>query len=325
MTIGKEGEARRRAWMDHLRAVEGLSPRSLEAYDRDLETVVRSRAARERPTDWLTLEIDDLRAYLADERRRGVSSRSLARRLAALRNFFAFLQDNGWRKDDPTAGLRPPRLGRKLPRMASEEMVGRILETPDSSTERGRRDRAILELLYGTGIRLAEIVGLTLSDLDVPGESLRVWGKGAKERHVPWLGEAKRHLRVYLESRLPAAQLQDLWDGRLSKAEGRAPVFVGRGGRPIARRTVQRVVERAVRSAVAGSGFSPHDLRHAFATHLLDRGAELRGVQELLGHASLSTTQIYTHMTTQRLREAYESSHPRARRSASKQAGKDEA
>lgn len=325
MTNPAESEARRRAWLDHLRAVEGLSPRSLEAYDRDLETVVRSRLARDLPTDWLTVEIDDLRAYLADERRRGVSSRSLARRLAALRNFFAFLQRNGWREDNPTVGLRAPRLGRKLPRLASEEMVGRILETPDPSTERGLRDRAVLELLYGTGIRLAEIVGLTLADLDAPGESVRVWGKGSKERHVPWLGEAKRHLRLYLEARLPAAQRQDLWDGRLTKAEGRAPVFAGRGGRPLARRTVQRIVERAVRAAVAGSGFSPHDLRHAFATHLLDRGAELRGVQELLGHASLSTTQIYTHMTTQRLREAYESSHPRARRERSEQAGKDEA
>jgi site-specific recombinase XerD len=308
--MSEVGSEHRRSWIDHLRAVQGLSPRTLASYTSDLDALIRARQTRGVDTDWKRLELDDLRAFLADERRREVGSRSLARRLAAFRSFFRFLRDTGVRDDDPTSGLRAPRLGRKLPRLASEELVARIVESPDVQHPRGLRDRAVLELIYGSGIRLAEVVGLRLRDLDFRAQTLRVWGKGNKEREVPFVGEAKQWVRRYLESRLSAANVKSALAGR----GGEAPVFVGRSEKPISRRTVQRIVENAVRAAVAGSGFSTHDLRHAFATHLLDRGADLRGVQELLGHASLSTTQIYTHMTTARLREAYEGSHPRARR-----------
>jgi integrase/recombinase XerC len=316
----------RQSWLDHMRAVEGLSPRTLQSYEADLKALIRAREERGIDTDWSRLETDDIRAFLAFERKREISSRSLARRLAALRKFYLFLRDSGECDHDPTVGLRAPKFGRKLPRLASEELVVRLLETPDVGTDRGLRDRAVLELLYGCGPRLAEIVGLRLGDLDFIGQTLRVWGKGDKERQVPFLGEAKRWVSAYLEARLPAAHYASARRGRLGKDAAQAPLFVGRGQRPISRRTVQRIVEGAVRRAVAGSGLSTHDLRHAFATHLLDRGADLRGVQELLGHASLSTTQIYTHMTTRRLREAYENAHPRAtRRGAGKaKKGSDE-
>lgn len=304
----------REAWLDHLRAVRSASPRTVDAYRRDLESVEAAlrKSSDDAPIDWIRLDSDDLRRWMGHERKRGISSRSLARRLSALRSLFAFLQSMGYREDRPTTGLRSPRLRRALPRVPSERIVEEILEQPDTSQERGRRDRAILELLYGCGLRLSEVVGMDLGSLDLPGESLRVLGKGSKERVVPLVGEAKHRLQDYLERRLPAGVYHGLVQGSLQREEARVPVFLGRGGSRIAPRTVQAMLQRMLRAALLGSGVSPHDLRHAFATHLLDHGADLRGVQELLGHASLSTTQIYTHLSSARLAEVYKQAHPRA-------------
>ena len=298
--------------MDHLRAVRGASPRTVEAYARDLQSVRRALGGDEGEVDWLEVDQDGLRQWLAFERRRGVSSRSLARRLSALRSFFSFLQSVGRREDQPTVGLRSPRLSRRLPRVPAEDMVSTLLESVEVETERGRRDRAILELLYGCGLRLSELVHLDLAGIDIPGESLRVWGKGGKERIVPLVGEAEYRLENYLSRRLPPHLMNALRQGALGRKDGAAPVFLGRGQKRIAPRTVQAMLERRMRKALLGTGLSPHDLRHAFATHLLDRGADLRGVQELLGHASLSSTQIYTHLSSARLREVYQQAHPRA-------------
>ena len=291
--------------------VVGASPLTVEAYGRDLrraEDVLRD----ERPLDWTRVDSDDLRRFLAHERARGLSSGTIARRMASLRAFFRFLQQRGDRPDRPTAGLRSPRHRRRLPSTLSEAAAAQILEGVDPTTERGRRNRALLEVLYGCGIRLAELVGMDLGDLDFPGDGLRVRGKGNKERIVPLVGEARHWLREYLDRRLPSDALRGLERGGLAGEAASVPVWIGRGQRRIARRTVQRIVELAVRDAAASRGISPHDLRHAFATHLLDRGADLRSVQELLGHASLATTQIYTHVSTRRLREAYNQAHPRA-------------
>jgi site-specific recombinase XerD len=301
------------AWIDHLRAIRGLSPRTLEAYARDLASVrkaLRERTSQE--TNWLEIDTDQLRIWFSYERGRGISSRSLARRLSALRGFFAFLKSRGLRSDQPTFGLNSPRLSRRLPRVPSEELVSQLMETPDCSHERGRRDRAVLELLYGCGLRLSELVALQLGQIDLPAETMRVLGKGAKERIVPLVGEAKYRLSDYLSRRLPVAVFDALAQGALRGEDREVPVFLGRAGRRIARRTVQAMLARTMRAAAMGTGLSPHDLRHAFATHLLDRGAELRGVQELLGHASLSTTQIYTHVSSTRLKEVYRQAHPRA-------------
>lgn len=301
------------AWIDHLRAIRGLSPRTLEAYARDLASVRKALVERTgQETNWLEIDTDQLRIWFSYERARGISSRSLARRLSALRGFFAFLKSKGLRADQPTYGLNSPRLSRRLPRVPSEEMVSLLMETPDCSNERGRRDRAMLELLYGCGLRLSELVALQLSQIDLPGETMRVLGKGAKERIVPLVGEAKYRLSDYLSRRLPVAVFDALAQGALRGEDREVPVFLGRAGRRIARRTVQAMLARTMRAASVGTGLSPHDLRHAFATHLLDRGAELRGVQELLGHASLSTTQIYTHVSSARLKEVYRQAHPRA-------------
>ncbi len=307
------------AWVDHLRAVRGLSGRTVEAYARDLRSVAHALDAKsEGEVDWLAVDGNQLRRWLARERLRGISSRSLSRRLSALRSFFAFLQGTGRREDRPTTGLRSPHLSRRLPRVPAEELVFLLLESVETATERGRRNRAILELLYGCGLRLGEVVGLTLSRVDFPGTSLRVMGKGSKERIVPLVGEAEYRLREYLSRRLPAPVWNALLQGALGKEAGRAPVFLGRGGNAIAPRTVQAMLETTARRALLGTGLSPHDLRHAFATHLLDHGADLRGVQELLGHSSLSSTQIYTHLSSARLREVYRQAHPRAQREKKK-------
>jgi len=301
------------AWIDHLRAIRGLSPRTLEAYARDLDSVRRALKAQiTQDTNWLEIDADQLRIWFRYERGRGISSRSLARRLSALRSFFKFLKSKGLRADQPTRALHTPRLSRRLPRVPSEELVKLLLESPDCATERGRRDRAILELLYGCGLRLSELVALQLAEIDLPGETMRVLGKGAKERIVPLVGEAKYRLSDYLSRRLPVEVYDALAQGALRGEDRAVPVFLGRAGRRIARRTVQAMLARTMRAAALGTGLSPHDLRHAFATHLLDRGAELRGVQELLGHASLSTTQIYTHVSSARLKEVYGQAHPRA-------------
>jgi site-specific recombinase XerD len=169
-----------------------------------------------------------------------------------------------------------------------------------------------LELLYGCGLRLAELVGLDLGALQLADGTLRVRGKGDKEREVPIAGEAAHWLETYLTSRLASQTMAQLKRGRIAAELAAAPVFLGRGQRRIARRTVQAIVSKAVRSTAQTTALSAHDLRHAFATHLLDHGADLRGVQELLGHASLATTQIYTHVSRARLKEAYRQAHPRA-------------
>jgi site-specific recombinase XerD len=301
-----------RAFLDHLTAIEGASPHTVDAYRRDLATV--AHALETKSVDWNAINRDQLRHYLGYERKRGISSRSLSRRLAALRGFFRFLQRSGIREDNPATGLRPPRERRRLPRVTSEEMTHRILESVEFEGVRGDRDRAILEILYGCGLRLSELVGLALGDVDPTEGSLVVRGKGDRQRRVPFAGEASGALDTYLSGRLTESTWRAWREGRLGRDAARMPVFEGRAGRAVSRRTVQRVVRGAVQRAAAAGGISPHTLRHAFATHLLDHGAPLRGVQELLGHASLATTQVYTHVTPSRLRDALTEAHPRGRK-----------
>lgn len=295
-------------FLDQLRSVEARSDHTLAAYERDLRAL---RGFLGEPPERATQ--DELRAFLASERRRGLGNRSLSRRMAALRGFYRFLTREGLREDNPSTGLRLPKAGRRLPRGMTEELACRIVESPDLKTEKGVRNRAILELLYGCGLRLSELVGLDLGDVDPSQGQLRVHGKGDRSRLVPLAGEADHSLARYLEARLPGAVLAAWRSGTLDRSERRVPLFFGRPHRRIARRTVQMVVQRAVRAAASTTKISTHDLRHAFATHLLDRGAELRGVQELLGHRSLSTTQIYTHVSTKRMKQSYDRAHPRAR------------
>ncbi len=241
----------------------------------------------------------EIRKYLALLKERKLTARSVARRLSCLRSFFNFLCREGLVKHNPVSGVSTPRLDRHLPEFLTEEEVTRLFDSSPGAekTESARlRDRAILEVFYSTGMRISELAGMKLAAVDFIGGVVKVLGKGRKERIVPIGEPALRALNAYLEKR----------DSR------RDEVFLNSRGGPITARGVRMVVDRYFRLAGMRRGVSPHTLRHSFATHLLNRGADLRSVQELLGHANLSTTQIYTHLTTERLKAVYDKAHPRA-------------
>jgi len=246
----------------------------------------------------------ELRGYVAAMHEAGYAKTSIARRLASLRSFFKFGQREGWTKTNPAKPLRNPRKGRSLPHFLSAEDIGRLLSAPSVKTAMGLRDRAILETMYSAGLRVSETVGLNRGDIDFEEGILRVRGKGRKERLAPIGSYAVAALQKWLAK------------ARLNPREpvgGAAPVFLNKFGRRLTTRSVARMLEKHLQSTSLDTRTTPHSLRHSFATHLLDRGADIRSVQELLGHKSLVTTQIYTHVSTTALREVYEKAHPRAK------------
>jgi integrase/recombinase XerC len=247
-----------------------------------------------------------VRSYLGKLSREGYSSRSIARKVASLKSFFSFCAKKGLVERDPTVGLSPPKVGRDLPVFAGVNAVERMLSLPAKDSEKGARDRAVLEILYGTGMRLAELVGCKIGDCNFESSTIKVLGKRSKERIVPMGEGARESLVSYLKNRYGQTAL----DGMRELSHD--PLIAGRGGNRISRRTVQRIVRKYFEQVASLTRMSPHVLRHTFATHLLEAGADLRAVQELLGHVNLSTTQIYTHVTTDRLRKVYDQAHPRA-------------
>ncbi len=306
---------------NHLAVERGMSPRTVTAYLRDIRSFMDYGCRRDKEGslvggDCRLLETgrDLVRGHLAGLRRRGCQMATIDRHLASIRSFYRFLLLTGRIARIPTIVVAS-RGGRerKLPRDLSVENVIALIELPDLSLVRGRRDRAMLEMVYGLGLRLAEVVGLDLEDLDFPEQQVRVLGKGNRERVLPLAGMARESLLNYLNNRCEPQVLLDVQDGSLGDQEARLPVFLGRGQRRIAPRTVQAMVARYCGELAGMQGVSPHTLRHSFATHLLDGGAGIRIVQELLGHKNLSTTQIYTHLSRGRLREAYDAAHPRSR------------
>ncbi len=306
-----------RQYRDHLAVERGLSPRTVASYLRDIEAFLGD-APRDAAGGKMLPILEEgrswVRRHLARLRRQGRGPATIDRHLAAIRSFYRFLLLTGHISRVPALvvsgkGGRQ----RKLPRDLSVENVLALLEIPDQSTTRGVRDRAILELIYGLGLRLAEVVGLDLKDLDFPEHRLRVLGKGNRERILPLDGYPQEALSRYLNLRLEPAVVLAVNDGAIGAEVGGWPVFCGRGQRRIAPRTVQAMVARYGGELAGMQGVSPHTLRHSFATHLLDGGAGIRMVQELLGHRNLATTQIYTHLSRSRLREAYDAAHPRAR------------
>ena len=244
--------------------------------------------------DYLTL-----RKYLAVLREKNFGTRTINRRLSSLRSFFKFLIRDGYLKNNPILMLSSPRAERHLPSFMTEEEVGKLIESAfakDEKDERGLRDRAILETFYSTGIRISELVSLNADDLDFIGGIVKVMGKGKKERIVPIGDTAISALRKYLDKRKKQSVV----------------IFLNKNGSRITSRGVRDIVEKYIKLAGIKEGVSAHTFRHSFATHLLNRGADLRTVQELLGHANLSTTQVYTHLTTERLKNVYDKAHPRA-------------
>jgi len=287
-------------WLEGLALERGLSPRTVASYRGDLVRLGEWLALERRP-DPLAADAGALSDHLRALARGGISPRSIARALSALRGFYGTLVEEGERGDDPTEYLDAPRKWRHLPRVLDEEEVGRLLAVPDPATAAGARDKAMLELLYATGLRVSELVGLRLAQLRLEGGFLIAFGKGARERVVPVGEAAEGALRRYLREVRP----------RL--AAGRHDtVFVNLRGAPMTRQGFWKLLKAWGRAAGIRRALSPHVLRHSFATHLLEHGADLRVVQTLLGHADISTTEIYTHVHRERLRGLYDRFHPRA-------------
>jgi len=310
-----------RQFLAFLKLNRNVSPHTLRAYDTDVTQLLTHLSGRhERPASELVVahfDTDGVRGYLGELHDRGNSRASTARRLAAVRAFAKYLVREELLPDDPTALVGAPRKERTLPAHLGAEDMGRLLDAPDVSTIAGRRDRAILELFYASGLRLSELVGMDLEDLNLSGRVVRVKGKGGKERLVPFNPKAAEAIRSMLADHGELTRDSSKFEGRTSKkgrGPSRTPLFLNLRGRRLTTRSVDRVVRRYVTEAAIATGISPHALRHTFATHLLQAGADLRAIQELLGHARLSTTQRYTHLDVGRLQEVYKQAHPRARK-----------
>jgi integrase/recombinase XerD len=301
-----------RSYLDHLTVERGLADNTLHAYRRDLDRYLAFLTKR---------GVDDLVAVDAGLVRSFVASVSasthgpdgepyrattVARMLSTVRTFHRFVVREGLLEDDPTAGVVRPRLPRALPHPLTVGEVAGILEAPRTEEPAGLRDRAILELLYGAGLRVSELTSLDVDDLDLEAASVRVLGKGGKERDVPVGRMARDAVAAYLTRGRPA----------LAGPRSRAALFLNARGGRLTRQSCSRLLDAHARASGIRRTVTPHDLRHSFATHLLEGGADVRVVQELLGHASVATTQIYTLVTSEHLRTAYDAAHPRARRTA---------
>jgi integrase/recombinase XerC len=272
-------------------ACADLAANDLPALEDDQAAAVGARL--------LTIEPMDIRAFLAMMRNCGYSKATVARKLASLRSLYKYLVRQGHLSASPVSVIRTPRQDKRLPKCLDIKQIEGLLSAPDATTLLGARDRAILETIYSAGLRISELVALNVEDLDEFGEALRIRGKGKKERLAPLGACAITALRDYLQMR--------------TDESGRPPedaVFVNRNGQRLTDRSIRRKLDKYLQEAGISTDISPHVLRHSFATHMLDAGADLRSVQEMLGHESVSTTQIYTHLTTRRLQEAYRKAHP---------------
>lgn len=315
-----------RSYIDHLAGQRNFSHHTVRSYLADLTQFVRflravtsSEAGDDLPTVDDLPEIDDLsaealeklllgaspteiRGYLAMMSSHEYKKCTIARRLATLRNFYRHLVRKGWLNSSPISIIRTPRQDKRLPKCLSQSQIDNLLSAPDTTTMQGARDHAILETIYSAGLRISELTSLDIEDLDEFNQVVRIEGKGKKERLAPLGSMAMEAIGRYLEIR--ARELGPCDSG---------PLFINRFNRRLSDRTIRRHLDKYMLEAGIPLHISPHTLRHSFATHMLNAGADLRSVQELLGHASLSTTQIYTHLTTTRLKQVYDKAHPLAK------------
>ena len=300
------------AFLQHLIVEKGFSQNTAEAYRNDLNQFWEFLQKRRNGNGssngdypWSSVDLDSFNDYIVELRgRKGYRDTTTARKIAAIRSFFGFLFENGSIFQDPTESLGSPRVGRSLPKFLSKEDVTRLLDAAckDSGNE-ARRDAAILELLYATGLRVGELVSLNVKDIDLQGSYIRCWGKGSKERIVHLYPKAVKELKQYMTHTRP---------NFLKNRNGETALFVNHRGERLTRQWVWNILKNYGAKAGIQQQITPHTLRHSFATHLLENGASLRHVQELLGHSSISTTQVYTHLTGHQLHKEYEVSHPRA-------------
>jgi integrase/recombinase XerD len=286
-------------YLDHLRVERGLAARSVEAYAGDL--IRFAVYVRQAGKTFGTVDSGDVAGWLVSLSKAGISARAQARKLSALRGFYKFLLGEHHVSADPTALITGPKLPRKLPHVLSFEEVETLLRAPDRAIPRGGRDFAMIQLLYASGLRVSELVGLKLSDVDLDQSFMSVLGKGEKRRLVPFGEVAKDALESYLR------EIRPRWAERAKSPH----LFITERGTGMTRQGFWKLLGRYARSAGIEKSISPHKLRHSFATHLLERGADLRSVQTMLGHADIATTQVYTHVTAEHIRTAHVRFHPR--------------
>ncbi|MBS0194981.1 MAG: tyrosine recombinase XerC [Proteobacteria bacterium] len=299
-------------FLDHLKVERRMSAHTLDGYGRDLAALCDWLAAQG-VAAWSELDGERLRAFIADEHRRGLSATSLQRRLSACRSFLTWQVKRGLLAANPGSGIRAPKAPRKLPNVLDADEMTQLVEVPTDDTL-GKRDRALLELMYSSGLRLSETCNLRWHELDLDAGLVRVLGKGAKVRIVPVGRYAAAALRAWqTESAIGQSNVAGL-STATARADAQRPVFPGRDGDPITPRAIQlRLRQLAMRQGIF-KRVHPHLLRHSFASHVLESSGDLRGVQELLGHADIATTQIYTHLDFQHLAKVYDAAHPRAKR-----------
>jgi integrase/recombinase XerC len=284
----------------HLATERRLSPLTRAAYGQDLAALAAFCDQRQ-IQDWSALDAQHVRTFAAQSHAKGLAPRSVQRRLSGVRSFFSYLQREGLARHNPAVEVRAPKAPRRLPQTLDADQMSRLLEAP-AEDALGTRDLAIMELLYSSGLRLAELTNLDLTSIDLADRTVRVLGKGNKTRIVPVGTKAVAALRAWIAERAALA------------APDTPALFVGRNGRRLGARAIQLRIAAVARRQGIPIGVHPHLFRHSFATHLLESSADLRGVQELLGHADISTTQVYTHLDFQHLAKTYDAAHPRARR-----------
>ncbi|MFC2158261.1 site-specific tyrosine recombinase XerD [Acidobacteriota bacterium] len=286
-------------FIEYISVEKGLSQNTLLSYSNDLQKFFQYMEKEKRP--WLNAREDDLVKFIHFESRSGLSARSLARLISSLKAFYRFLILDGHVKSNPAVDLSSPKIWLTLPKFLSVEDVDKLLDQPDSTTEQGQRDRAMLELLYATGLRVSELLNLKLQDINLEEGFLICKGKGGKERIVPVGLSAEEAVQLYMKQ------------ARKRFVKEPSPfLFLSMRGKAFTRQGFWKLIKKYAETAGMASKISPHVLRHSFATHLLERGADLRSVQLMLGHSQITTTQIYTHVSRKKLREVYEKFHPRA-------------
>ncbi len=295
-------------FLNYLTAEKGYSNNTLEAYANDLNQLAsfaeEEAAKRSMIPSWETFGRQGMLSYLLSLKDKGYVDTTQARKVAASKSFFAFMVAEGDIKDNPTDNLASPRVGKSLPKPITISEVHRLLEQPAKlATPEAKRDETMLQLLYASGMRVSELVSLNLDDMDIKGGFVRCFGKGHKERMIPIHETACSTLKEYIEQARP----------RHNPKEGETALFLNRRGERLTRQGFWQILKGYAKSAGLTTGVTPHTLRHSFATHMLSGGADLRSLQELLGHANISTTQVYTHLTSEHVRRTYEKSHPRAK------------
>ena len=298
------------SFLQHLIVEKGFSRNTSEAYRNDLGQFYQffqdhNKTEVNGSSPWRLVDLELLNKYISDLRgNKGYRDTTTARKVASLKSFFGFLTESGTVTQDPTQSLSSPRVGRSLPKALSQDEVARLLDMASrSGSNEGRRDAAILELLYATGLRVGELVSLNLQNVDLNDSYIRCWGKGSKERIVYMYPKALAEIKSYLHKSRP---------GLLGTEKSQTALFINHRGQRLTRQWVWNILKSCGEKAHLPQSITPHTLRHSFATHLLQNGASLRHVQELLGHSSISTTQVYTHLTDGYLHREYEKSHPRA-------------